>query len=96
LAAYLRIPRGLIPDDPDGLPDPKRALVNLARQSRRPAIVADIVPRAGLSADVGPAYTARISEYASHHWRPDVARTNSPSLRRCMNRLRELAAYPRS
>lgn len=94
LARYLRIRRALVPSDPEGLADPKQTLVNLARRSRRPAIVADMVPRQGLSADVGPAYTARVSEFALRHWRPEVAAKSSPSLNRCIERVRELADFP--
>jgi hypothetical protein len=93
LAAYFRVRRGLVPANPEGLADPKQALVNLARRSRRQLIVTDMVPRQGLSADVGPAYTARVSEFALQHWRPNVAAQSSPSLRRCIERVRELAAY---
>lgn len=93
LAEYLRVRRALVPADPEGLSDPKQALVDLARRSRSQMIVADMVPRPGLSADVGPAYTARVSEFAMRHWRPDIAAQNSPSLTRCIERVRELAAY---
>lgn len=94
LASYLRVRRALVPVDPEALPDPKQALVNLARRSRSTAVVADMVPPPGLSADVGPAYTARVSEFALAYWRPGTAAQNSPSLRRCIERVRELAAYP--
>jgi hypothetical protein len=93
LAGYLRVRRALVPADPEGLSDPKQALVNLARRSRSQTIVADMVPRPGLSVEVGPAYTARVSEFALQHWRPDIAAEGSPSLRRCIERVRELAAY---
>src|SRR5262249_9439426 len=93
LASYLRIQRALVPVHPETLPDPKQALVNLARRSRSRAIVADMVPRLGVSAPVGPAYTARVSEFALQHWRPEIAAASSPSLRRCIERIRELATY---
>ena len=95
LAVYLGVRRALIPADPEGVSDPKQALVNLARRSRSRKIVADMVPSVGLSSEVGPAYSARVSEFAWHHWRPDVAAKSSPSLRRCIERVRELAAFPK-
>jgi hypothetical protein len=93
LAGYLRIRRALIPPNPEGLSDPKQALVNLARKSRSKTIVSDMVPEPGLSSDVGPAYVARVSEFALKHWRPEIAARNSSSLKRCIERVREFATY---
>jgi hypothetical protein len=94
LADYLRVRRNLIPADPDVLDDPKQALVNLSRRSSRSVIVGDMVPAEGMSGVVGPGYTARVSEYAAMYWRPTVAAQHSDSLRRCLQRVRELMEYP--
>jgi hypothetical protein len=90
LASYLRIPKSIIPPDPESLPDPKAAIVNLARQSRTRAIRADMVPRPGSRREVGSAYTSRLVEYASEFWRPDVAAQRANSLRRAIHCLRRL------
>ena len=92
LGAFLGIAPTRIPADPDAEPHPKRALVNAARRSRRPAIVKDMVPREGAGRTVGPAYASRIMEFASHQWRPEVAAERSDSLRRAIACLRRLAA----
>lgn len=93
LSKYLRISNALVPANPDTVDDPKQTLVNLARRSRKKAIVDDMVPEPGVSAIVGPGYVARITEFARDHWRPELARTNSDSLDRCIRRVAELAAF---
>jgi hypothetical protein len=90
LASYLGVPRSRIPGDPEGLPNAKVAMVNVARRSRRAAIRQDMVPREGSGRSVGPAYTSRLIEYAETRWRPAVAAQVSDSLRRaiaCLERL---------
>lgn len=94
MAAFLGLSRGKIPDDPEALGDPKRALIDLARQSRKSAIRSDMVPRDGSGRPVGPAYTSRLIEFATSPWRPDIACQRSESLRRavaCLHRLLETA-----
>ena len=93
LGAYLRVRQGLMPRNPELLENPKSALVDLARHSRSAAVREDMVPEQGVSATVGPGYVARVSEFARHHWRPEVARVNSVSLDKCIRRAFELRAY---
>lgn len=93
LAKYLGVSQSRIPMNPDDLDDPKGSLINVARMSRRRALVDDLVPVSGHSGRVGRGYTFRITEFASLHWRPGVARQHSESLKRCMARVRELAAF---
>jgi hypothetical protein len=93
LAGFLRVKKARVPVKPDLITNPKLALVNLARQSTRPAIVYDMVPKKGVSSTVGPAYSARVIEFASKHWQIDAAMRNSDSLRRCVLRVQELAAF---
>ncbi|MEE4111851.1 MAG: hypothetical protein V2I40_03490 [Desulfobacteraceae bacterium] len=88
LASFLGLDLKSIPKDPEGLDDPKRAMVNLARRSRRSAIKKDMVPRAGSGRPVGPAYASRLIEYVQNSWRPDVAGKKSESLRRAIGCLR--------
>jgi hypothetical protein len=92
LGAFIGVAPTSFPVDPDAEPHPKRALVNAARRSRHPAVVKDMVPREGAGRTVGPAYASRIMEFASYHWRPDVAATRSESLQRAIACLRRLVA----
>lgn len=90
LASYLGVARPRVPLQPEALANAKEAMVNLARFSRKRAVVADMVPRNGSGRSVGPAYTSRLIQYASTHWRPDVAAQRAESLLRaiaCIERL---------
>ncbi|HEY4396022.1 MAG TPA: hypothetical protein VGP64_18285 [Polyangia bacterium] len=82
LASFLSVNRRHIPSDPDVVLDPKRAIVDLAKKSSRREIREDIAPRPGTTPKVGPAYAARMIEFANRHWRPDIAAQHSRSLER--------------
>jgi hypothetical protein len=91
LASFLRIDPLKVPHQPDTLPNPKQALVNLARRSRDAEIRVDLVPRTGSGRSEGPAYSSRLIEFVSdarHGWRPAAALRGSDSLARCVRRLR--------
>jgi len=92
ISAFLGIGTVKVPRDPESLDDPKRTMVDLARQSRRRDIREDMVPRPGSGRSVGPAYTSRMIEFTSDsgRWRPEVAAENSRSLLRCRNALNRL------
>jgi hypothetical protein len=94
IAEFLGVRPAQVPRDPDALDDPKRALINLARRSRRRALRAEIVPREGSGRSVGPLYTTRLIEFIQDEaagWRVDHALGFSDSLRRCVEHLRRLA-----
>lgn len=92
IAAFLGVAPPKIPAMPDQLADPKQALINLARRSRYKKIREGLVPREGSGASVGPTYASDIREFAETKWRPRIAAESSPSLRRCLTRVEELAA----
>jgi len=89
LSAFLHVSSDRIPSHPDDLDDAKQTLVNLARRSKSREIQEDLVPARGTSARVGPAYAARLIEFAGRKWRPSVAARRSGSLKRCVASLRE-------
>jgi hypothetical protein len=91
VAAFLGVSESKIPTNPDEIPDPKQRLINLARTSRKRGIRQGLVPRDGSGANVGPTYASDIREFGANLWRPNEAALHSPSLARCMKRLRELA-----
>jgi hypothetical protein len=90
LAAYLGVPESRIPSDPESLLNPKRSIVDLARQSRRTKIREAIVPRSGSGREVGPAYEGVMQNFARTEWRPATAEERSPSLRRFRRKLENL------
>lgn len=92
LARFLGVPVSRIPQASESLPSPKRAMVELARMSRRRKIREDIAPRPGSGRSVGPAYTSRLIEFVETAWEPQTAAQGSNSLRRCCLRLSELVS----
>ncbi|MBX3081347.1 MAG: DUF4276 family protein [Anaerolineae bacterium] len=92
IARFLGVSVALVPKDPEALDDPKLEMVNLARKSKKRAIIANMVPREGSGRATGIAYAASLIDFASNHWNPDQAAENSESLRRsieCLKRLVE-------
>lgn len=90
LAMFLSVPRSKVPRNPDEDPWPKRSMVNLARLSRSREIRRDMVPSEGSQRYYGAGYAACMVEYAERHWRPEIARTVSPSLERAIKALERL------
>jgi hypothetical protein len=87
LSRFLRVSKKVIPPNPDELPNPKLALVNLARRASNRAVRRDMVPQEGTTGSVGPAYISRLAEFTKKFWRPEIALEGSPSLRRCVDAL---------
>jgi hypothetical protein len=94
-ASFFQIPLSTVPTDPESIDNPKELVVNLAGRSRSRAVKDDMVPRVGSGRSIGPGYPSRLIEFAIDDrkgWRPQHAACSSDSLKRCLNRLRELAA----
>lgn len=94
LARYLGIARSRIARDPESVESPKQALVNLARRSPRRNIRQDMVPRPASGRLEGPAYSSRVTEFATLRWRPEVAAQHSNSLARAIRCIRQLVQLP--
>lgn len=88
VAAFLGVRVSAIPREPDREAHPKRALVNIARTSRRRWIREALVPN-GSGALVGPEYTPVIGSFIDSQWDAARARLNSPSLERACLRWME-------
>ncbi len=86
-ADFLGIRNDLIPSEPDQIPDPKQALVNLARRSRRRTLRESIVPRNGSTAVQGPDYNGCLGGFVRSNWNRNAALERSPSLDRTWRRL---------
>ena len=87
LSRFLAVPVARIPANPEAVPNPKRTVVDLARQSRRGNIRKALVPRPGSGREVGPAYETFMQDFARRKWRPQEAEARSLSLRRYRRRL---------
>jgi len=89
IAEYFGVSVVHVPQQPEQLDDPKQALVNVARHSRRKTI-RDIIPPQGMSGVVGMGYTDVMSNFIQNHWNVARAAKNAPSLKRCVARLQAL------
>lgn len=83
---YFHVSKTRIPQEPETLANAKQAVVNLCRRSSSRAIRDDVILRDGSGRVVGPAYTARIVEFATTRWNLPVAASGAPSLARATNR----------
>lgn len=90
MAQFLAVSPSRFQHITDTEPNPKLALINIARSSRSNSVREDIVPRQSSGATEGPLYTARLTEFTDKYWRPHIAMQYSDSLRRCVNALQRL------
>jgi len=86
-ATFLGISVAKVPEDVEALPNPKEALIQLARTSRKKQLRDDICPPPHSTSKIGPNYNARLGGFVRQTWDPAAARLRSPSLDRTMNRL---------
>jgi hypothetical protein len=87
-ARFLSVPLSLVPEHPDKILQPKERLIALAKRSRNKDLRNDLVPSAGDTRVVGPAYNARLTAFVAGMWSAEAAAVVSPSLRRMVERLR--------
>lgn len=80
LAKFLGIDTILVPTDVEGLQDPKRTLVDLARHSSLRDLRRGLVPAEGSTAQVGPSYVDLVADFAERRWSPERARRRAASL----------------
>jgi hypothetical protein len=92
IAGFIKIDRLKVPAMPELLPDPKDALIRLARRSRSKPIRSGLVPETGSQAKVGKLYASEMIRFINTQWDIEVARMNAPSLEKCLQRLEEIDA----
>lgn len=86
-ADYFKVRRHDLPVSPETLPHPKQAVLSLCAGSRSRDIRHDVVTKEGKT---GPLYVQRINEFAKTRWSVESASAISDSLRRAVDRIREL------
>lgn len=88
IATFLGVSQALVPRDPEALADPKQALVNLARRSRKRSIREGLVPSASSGRTEGKTYSSDLSSFARNSWDVVDASARCASLDRALRRLR--------
>ena len=87
-ATFAGIPVNKVTLQPESLPDPKQALINLVRRSRNRRLATELVPATGSAVSIGPLYDERLSAFARKDWNVDAAMESAPSLNRTVARLK--------
>lgn len=85
-AAGLRVASKHLPKWPEQSPDPKRALLKAAAQSKSRLIRAELVAPSDPSTP-GSGYNLHLAAIVHGHWQPERAAAASPSLARAMTGL---------
>lgn len=82
----------VIPAAVEDLEDPKAALVDICRRSRKSSIRHAMTPPPKSRGRVGPEFPSLLAEYIRKSWRPEVAAGNAPSLARALRQIDQLVA----
>lgn len=82
ISQFFSVPQTKVPLNPETLEDPKRALLDLARQSNSRAIKEALLPDPKSSAKVGRGYVNYLTKFVEKNWCPDRAAKHSRSLDR--------------
>lgn len=91
-AEFLCVAPSHVPQHPDGILDPRSALFDVVRKSRKRTLKQAILPT-DRSTRIGPDYNAAMMRMVDEYWSPDRAAAASPSLARAMSAIERLT-YP--
>lgn len=91
-ASFLNVAVQKMPYNPEDLPDPKQALINIARGSRSKSIRSALVPNSQFSSSEGPLYSSELIRFVTSDWSPTDAALSSESLKKCIARLSQLGS----
>jgi hypothetical protein len=83
--------KGVLPTQPDELPDPKQALLGLGKTAPK-SVRDDLIKTIDGQLRQGLGYNALLTHWINTAWSPERAAERSPSLARARVRLQEAAA----
>lgn len=87
--------KGILPERPDEIDNPKDFLVKICRQSHDRHVRKAMVPHVGSNQRVGPNYEDMIADFVRDCWLPKRAAKRSPSLERALRRIHAMKAEGR-
>jgi hypothetical protein len=90
LSKFLRIRADQVTNKPEQIPDPKLALINLARRSKSAGVISALVPETGSTAQVGKLYDSEMRIFVNTMWDIQEARNRALSLDKCLRSLESL------
>lgn len=79
-------------DVEENVENPKEYIVRLAQKSRNRSVKEDIIPPRTSPAIVGLSYNFRLSSFVTSTWNPSEASSRSTSLRRAIEKIKNLRA----
>ena len=82
--------KGVLPPQPDALPDPKQALLGLGQTAPK-SVRDDLIKTIDGQLRQGVGYNARLTHWINTVWSPERAAERSPSLARARLRIHEAA-----
>jgi hypothetical protein len=82
--------KGVLPTQPDTLPDPKQALLGLGKTAPK-SVRDDLIRTIDGQLRQGVGYNARLTHWINTAWSPERAAERSPSLARARIRIQEAA-----
>lgn len=94
ISGYLASPAS-VPESPENVQDPKSALIEIAKRSRKREIRDEMVIKKGALAKVGPGYNDLLESFVKSHWNVGLASRKSKSLKRLIDRISNLAISSR-
>jgi hypothetical protein len=83
--------KGVLPRQPDALPDPKQALLGLGKFAPK-SVRDDLIKTIDGQLRQGVGYNARLVHWINTVWKPERAAEHSPSLAQARVRLQEAVA----
>ncbi len=90
LSTYFHVHINNITNTPEKETNPKETLINLARRSTKNTIKRSIVPTPKHGGSVAPGYLGAMQFFVQNHWNIETASGISPSLDKCIQRLKNL------
>lgn len=88
-AQFLSVAQNILPDRPDELPDAKRALLNLAKRSKKRHLREELISQFDGSKP-GSGYNTHLKNFVLEHWNARRAALHSPSLNRALPKIEAL------
>lgn len=89
-STFAQVAQAKLPPTPEDVHDPKLALLNLIRNSKRRDLREEMLPGKRSVSPVGLGYNTHLKDFVRSYWRADRAMQRAPSLAKAIPRVAEL------
>ncbi len=91
-AEFLQVDPGIIPNNPEDIRDPKeQSLIMMPKEMILTLAQSSLDPQIYPRLKAVSSYNNEMGKFAKKYWRPAIAAQNSPSLKKCIERLQQLS-----